>query len=127
MLEPGKVHYDEKGNPRCHICGKSYKKVLSHVWQKHGMSAEEYKKKFGLDLNKGLICEETRKTLQQHIKNNYNKVVTENLINKGKNTRFEKGSKGRTADQVSLQTLNRLKGSFKDYPGGRKIINEEDI
>lgn len=116
MLEKGKIHYDEKGYPRCHICGKSFKKVLTHVWQKHGMNEKEYKKEFELDAGKGIICQETREKLQQSIKSNYDVVVKQNLIKGGKSNRFTEGSAGRTRDKIRLQTKLVLKDNFM---GGR--------
>lgn len=104
MLEKGKVHYDDRGYPRCHVCGKSFKKVLTHVWQKHGMSADEYKEHYGLDAGKGIICDDTRAKLRAAVSRNYDKVVVENLLNKNEATQFKPGSGGRTRDKVRLQT-----------------------
>lgn len=104
----GEVTYDVKGNPVCHICGKSFKKVLSHVWQKHGISAKEYKYMFGLDTKKGIASEDTREKLRKSVKNNYDVVVEKNLNKRGKISRFSKGYKGRTRDMISEQTMRRL-------------------
>lgn len=105
----GKVEYDINGHPICHICGKGFKKVLSHVVQKHGITAYEYKRMFGLDTTKGIVCNETKVKLQEAVERHYHKVVTSNLLSNGASTRFKKGSEGRTIDMCSEQTLSRLK------------------
>lgn len=109
----GEVSYDKDGKVICHICGKAYDKVVSHVYYKHGMIAREYKRKFGLDVGKGLCSEETKEILRGHVKTYYDSVVMINLMENGSKTRFEKGSKGRTKDMVSEQTKRKLVNSFK--------------
>ncbi len=126
----GKVEYSEDGKVICHICGKSFNKLLTHVWQAHGLSEKEYKLKFGLDLYKGLISENTKLKLQEAVKNNYDLVVTQNLVKNGKKSRFEKGSSGRTIDKISPQTYERLKnqwwsGKFKKKEGESNEKNKE--
>ncbi|MFW5962663.1 MAG: MucR family transcriptional regulator [bacterium] len=69
------VKYDDRGYPICHICGKAYKKILTHVWQFHDLSEKEYKKKFGLDKYKGIVAEFTKKKLQKSVKEHYELVV----------------------------------------------------
>lgn len=32
----------------CHVCGRDYLSLQSHVWGAHGYTAEEYRKEFGL-------------------------------------------------------------------------------
>ena len=103
---PGEIMFDSDGKVICHICGKSFNKVLAHVWQKHGLSAKEYKIKFGLNATKGIVSESTREKCQ--------KVVVNNLINKGAATRFTVGSEGRTKDKLSLQSYKALVKRAKD-------------
>lgn len=107
--EIGEVAYDEEGRVICHICGRAFNKVLSHARQRHNISAKEYKKKFGLDLNKGLTSKSTKEALRKSVLKNYDKVVEENLIKNGEKTRFKEGHEGRTADKVSIQTKKRFK------------------
>ena len=104
----GEVVYDEEGKPICHICGRAFKKLASHAYNRHKISASDYKEMFGLNNTKGLIAESTREILREHSKNNYDKVVKENLIKKGENSRFKNGDKGRTKDKVRLQCRNVL-------------------
>lgn len=114
----GKVIYNEEGMPICPICAsdgtnkhgktKGYKKLLGHVWQMHGVSADEYKEMYGLDKNKGILCEETRKKHRENVINNYEKVVADNLLKKGQKSRFKENNKGRTKEQVSEETRMML-------------------
>jgi hypothetical protein len=114
----GEVKYDDKGLPLCHICGKSFRKLLNHVWQKHGIYEKEYKLTFGLDTGKGICCQETRERLQQAIKDNYDIVVSDNLLKNGSRTRFKSGGMGRTRDKLSEQSRRRLSDL------GRTIIHK---
>jgi len=102
----GQIEYNEEGLPKCEICGKYFKRVLNHVRMSHdGMTEKEYKKKFGLDLRKGMSAELSRKWNHLYSKT----VVRSNLLKDGRNTRFQKGHPGRTIDKVSPQTMKRLK------------------
>ncbi len=108
----GNIEYDIIGNPICEICGKAYSRVLSHVRQVHDMSARDYKKKFGLDLNKGICSKDSSAKTRKHTMSNYESVIKNNLLINGKKTQFKVGHKGRTIDKVSEQTLIRLKSNF---------------
>ena len=102
----------EKGKIQCQLCGKWYRKPMSHAWQIHGISEKEYKEHFGLE-RKGIIPEPDKEVLQEHVKNNFNLVVKINLLNKGKKTRFIKGDKRAGRYQRSETTLKRLKEQLK--------------
>lgn len=106
--EYGEIKYSPEGKPICHICCKAYDKVLAHVWQVHKLSAREYKRDYGLDVIKGIMSEESTEIARQRNKENYDLVVEENLLDKGEETRFKEGFKGRTRDQMSEQTRRRL-------------------
>lgn len=105
----GVVATNEKGEFICHICGKAYAKLGSHIVQSHGLPIKEYKKKFSLADSTSLCEKELKEHLRQSVIDNYDKVVTENLTNKGSASRFKKGCPGRTKDKVSLQTLAQLR------------------
>lgn len=109
----GEIKLNEDGKPICHICGKAYNKLLTHVWQIHGLSAREYKKEFGLDVIKGIMSEESTKIASNKAYENYDLVVKKNLIENGMKTRFIKGHKGRTKNMVSEQTLKALRKRLK--------------
>ena len=104
----GLVEKTTDGRLVCHICGKPFTKLGSHVVQKHGITSREYKEMYGLDVLKGLITDEHKQHLRTNNLRNYQKVVVENLIEKGKSTRFVLGGKGRTKDMVSEQTRRKL-------------------
>ena len=98
-----------RGKIACAICGKYYKKPISHAWQRHGVHEREYKASAGLDHKKGIIPAETREILREHIKDNYNVVVVKNLLTKGKRSRFVPNDPRAGRYQRSAQTLARLK------------------
>lgn len=104
----GEIVLNEKGNPICHICGEAHRKLMSHVWQIHGMSAYEYKVEFGLDRHEGIMSEESAKIARQRALEHMD-INEKNLLVGGASYRFSKGFEGRTRDKVSLQTMNRLK------------------
>lgn len=113
LPKKGEIEYDKNGLPKCHICGKSFKKLMSHVWQKHNMLSYEYKKHFGLETTKSIMWKGSVELARKRNLENYDKVVTENLLKKGQDTRFKKGHKGRTKDQVSLRTERKLKENWE--------------
>jgi hypothetical protein len=104
----GIIEYDEDGKPICEICHQSFHRVLFHVRQKHGMSAKEYKLTYGFDAIKGICSMESSEKSRLKVMDNYDKVVTQNLTQHGKDTRFIKGSKGRTKEKISEQSKIRL-------------------
>lgn len=100
----GEITYNEDGNPICHICGKAYKKVLSHAYHTHGILAYDYKVEFGLETSKGILSKESRDLILE----NNDGINIDKMIEAGKKTRFKKGYKGRTRDMVSPQTRKTL-------------------
>lgn len=105
----GEVIKDDYGGIICHICGKAYNKLGCHVRQAHKMTAEEYKKEFGLCTTRGLISDKSKEKARQRNLENFDKVVADNLIKKGVDTRYKKGDKGRTKDKVCIQLVNELR------------------
>lgn len=105
----GEVTYDKDGKPVCELCGNSYTRLMSHVWQKHNMLARQYKKRFGLNVSKSIISEESKRKSHDAVMKNYQSCVDSNLIRGGRATRYNKGHKGRTKDMVSAQDLKRIK------------------
>ena len=95
------------GQKKCLLCGKYYNKPLSHAWQVHQVNEREYKAMHGLDHKKGIVAEQTREILREHVKANYDLVVARNLLKGGKKSRF---TKGHTINYTrSPQTMERLK------------------
>ena len=85
----GELKYSEDGKPICHICGMAFDKVLSHVWQVHDMTEQEYKKQFGLETTKGIMSEKSTALARQRNEENYGVVVEENLLMAGEKTRLK--------------------------------------
>lgn len=102
----GEIHYDKNGKPICHICGKAYHKLMSHVVQKHGMTEREYKDEFSLDY-KGILSDVSRDKIRQATLTQYVTCVKVNLLEKGKGSRYDGSHKGKRK-RVSLQTVRRL-------------------
>lgn len=105
----GIIEYNNDGNPMCEICGLFFKRVLSHVWQKHEMNERDYKMTFGFDLIKGICSAKSSAKTRKSTLNNYEKCIRRNLNIRGKRTRFVPGEIGRTKDMVSEQTKNMLR------------------
>lgn len=110
----GNIEYDEEGNPKCEICGLHFKRVLTHVRQKHFIDEREYKKEYGFDLYKGICSKESSEKSREKVFENYDKCIEKNLIKKGGESRFKKGHEGRTKDKVSAQTKAMLKERLKE-------------
>lgn len=122
----GQMIYDNEDRPICHICGRAFNKLGQHVFNRHGMSADEYKELFELNRNVGLTSNKTKEKLQQAVKDNYDQVVVANLVNKGKHTRFNKNNKGRTKDKVRLQAYNMLCDRIKNINKARKLMIDKN-
>ena len=107
-MKHGVIEYTDQGKPICHICGKAFNKLGTHVYYTHNMLMRDYKKKFGLDLIKGIMSRESTMLARRRVYENYDQCITVNLKEKGIPTRYETGSKGRTKEFVSEQTRLRL-------------------
>ena len=44
----------------CLLCGRVFKQLIGHLYQIHGMTADEYKDMYGLPYRTGLSCEPTK-------------------------------------------------------------------
>ena len=119
----GEIDYSEDGKPICHVCGLAFDKVMSHVWQVHEMTENEYKKKFGLETTKGIMSEKSTKLARKQCLKNYALVCEENLLKNGVGTRFKKGSTGRTKEMVSEYTRRKLVARFKKKDRGDDKAN----
>lgn len=94
----------------CLICGKWYVQVCSHIYQVHGLTAREYREKYGLDVKKGLIPKWYKeKKGNIAIKNG----TANNILEAGKKFRFKKGDKRAGRYKRSKQTLERLRTQHK--------------
>ena len=100
--EKGRVEYTEDGKVICHICGRAYKRLGSHIKESHGMTIKEYKEQFGL-CAKAKTTEETYSSTMSKYAKKYH--MDEQLKRTGKNTRFKKGDKTRKGKPVRLQEI----------------------
>lgn len=90
LPKAGRVEYADNGDPICHICGEAHRKLGSHIAHKHFMTQNEYRDKFKLYRNTKLSNYEYRKKMLEYNNTYKEKVVKENLLEKGKKTRITK-------------------------------------
>ena len=103
LPERGRIAYDVNGRIVCHICGRAYTRLGSHIKESHGMTIEEYKEEFGL-------CKRTKTTEKSYSdKMHYNAIVNnmdKQLLEAGKNTRIKSGENYyRKNKKVRLQEI----------------------
>ena len=93
----GMVHYAPNGDTICHICGEAQRKLGSHIAHRHHMSQNEYRDMFELYHNTRLSNYEYINNMSKINNKHKDKVVKENLIKCGVNTRIshENGLSGR--------------------------------
>lgn len=103
LPDHGRVVCDSEGKPICHICGRSYKRLGSHIKESHKMTIDEYKAQFGLCAS----ARTTEKNYSQHMHNlAYKYNMPQRLIETGKGTRVKKGENTlRKGKQVRLQEI----------------------
>lgn len=100
--EHGRIEHDENGKVICHICGRAYTRLGSHVKESHKMNIRDYKEKFGLCVGSRTTEDNYSKTMRKlAYENNMDKM----LLETGKNTRFKKGDCLRKGKQVRLQEI----------------------
>lgn len=113
LPEPGRIQHDINGRVVCHICGRAYNRLGSHVKESHYMTIEAYKAKFGL-------CKraKTTESLYSHMMSKYAKEnkMDQQLIISGQATRIKLGqSDKRKGKQVCLQEiLDKRDRKFKE-------------
>jgi NMD protein affecting ribosome stability and mRNA decay len=113
LPEHGRIKYDANGKVICHICGRAYTRLGSHVKESHAMSIEEYKEKFGL-------CKRARTTESSYsqVMHNYAKEykMDERLLVVGQATRIKQGQTDmRKGKKVCLQEiLEKRDRKFKE-------------
>tara|TARA_B110000503_G_C7005862_1_gene353549 strand:+ start:509 stop:901 length:393 start_codon:yes stop_codon:yes gene_type:complete len=101
---------------KCPYCPQNppsfYNKLALHTVQRHNITAKELKSFLGLDNKKGLISQERKEILRQHVNNNRAKSIENNLLKKGQATRYKKGISNNY--KRSPQTLKRLQQHIKN-------------
>ena len=119
LPELGKVEHDHRGYVICHICGRAYKRLGSHIKEWHNMSIAEYKAKFELCNN----AKTTERNYSEHMHNlAYKYDMPHRLQITGYPTRIKKGQRDmRLGKKVRLQECinksERYKGRIKNYVG----------
>ena len=86
--DKGRIEYDNRGCVVCHICGRAYKRLGSHIKESHKMTIAEYKEAYGL-------CNNARTTETEYSNKMrdlaYKNGMVERLQKFGFNTRIQKG------------------------------------
>lgn len=113
---PGVLARDEQGKPICHICGRSYTRLGSHVKESHHMTIEEYKERFNLCRNAKTTAPEYSAVMRDHADRN---GMPDRLLEAGKGTRIKKGEtdkrKGKTcrAQETNERSRRNLEHNYK--------------
>lgn len=114
LPEAGKLEYDKNGKVICHICGRSFTRLGSHIKESHGMTIAEYKEEFGLCNHTKTTEKEYSQTMRESA---YKNGIVEQLIENGKSTRIQKGQTDKRKNKtVRLQEIlnKRNRGKGKD-------------
>ena len=91
----------------CPLCGLYYKALLTHVWQRHDMSAKEFKEEFIFAYKKSFILNDNKEAKRIGAL----KTVDNNLLEGGKATRYKKND-----PRTKINTYERL-GKKRYYRG----------
>lgn len=115
LPERGRIAHDINGKVVCHICGRAYKRLGSHVRESHDMTIDEYKKEFGLCRRAKTTESNYSAMMRIHADNN---GMKERLRKVGESTRIKTGdTKLRKNKEVRLQEILEK----KDRKGDRKL------
>lgn len=99
----GTIAYDEQGKVICHICGKSFVRLGSHIKENHEMTINEYKERFGLCKRTKTTEKSYSDTMSRYAKNN---GMDQQILQAGKTTRIQKGQVDkRKGKKVRLQEI----------------------
>ena len=93
------------GKTRCLICGAWVKAPAMHAWQKHRISARDYKKTFSLPYGKGLLPEDLKEVKKDYVFDN----GTVKNLKKGVHTRYKKGDARRLEGVKRRLELGQIK------------------
>lgn len=86
----GRIEHDANDKVICHICGRSYTRLGSHIKESHQMSISEYKEQFGLCSN----ARTTESAYSHHMSElAYEYDMPNQLKRAGESTRIKKGDK----------------------------------
>lgn len=109
----GEIRRGENGKVVCHICGRAFSKLGSHVNQVHDMTIREYKDKFSL-------CHRSKTTDRAYSekmhKHNLENSMDKKILEYGMSTRIKKGDKLRKGKKGTIQE-SLMKSNRKIYRG----------
>jgi hypothetical protein len=120
LPEKGVIAKDDRGYIVCHICGKAYKRLGSHIKESHNMTILEYKAEFGL-------CNNARTTENNYSKHMHNLAykhdMPKQLIKTGVATRVKPGDKHlRKGKKVRLQECIDKRVRMRRYFNDQRTI-----
>lgn len=82
----GEITQDERGFVICHICGRAYKRLGSHIKESHNLTIAEYKEMFGLCNN----AKTTERSYSMKMRESaYRNCMPQRLQQAGFNTRIK--------------------------------------
>lgn len=112
LPEHGRIKHDTNGKIICHICGRAYSRLGSHIRESHNMTIKEYKEMYGLCARSRTTANDYSETMRTYA---YHYKMDEQLLEVGKDTRFKKGdATARKNKQVRLQeVLDKRDRKFK--------------
>jgi len=113
------ARYDQPwvGKIQCAICGRYYKRVCSHVYQRHDMTTREYKEYLWLDVGKWIISESLSDRMRESaIENN----MWDQLKRVWVSTRWSENNPPPKYVR-SLETQERLKHQWKNTPSNKSL------
>jgi len=115
----GKVEYDDNLDAfKCEICGKWFHSLSHHVHFIHGITINEYRKRFGLAKSTPLISYFER---QKHREREIKKGTFRRLKSRPS---FKKGDNTIQKYKRSAETLIYLKERFYKIAKNKKIDNK---
>lgn len=94
----GTIKHDNRGYIICHMCGRAYKRLGSHIKESHNMTINDYKIKFGL-CNNSKTTEAKYSSFMRNLAYKYD--MPNRLIETGKETRIKKGEKDKRLGKKS--------------------------
>jgi len=86
----GKLMIAPDGKVICHICKKQFHDVAKHARQKHDISADDYRERFGLNKGQSLISQESAEKRREAVLR-YPEII-KRFTENGLNTRLKKGT-----------------------------------
>jgi len=91
---------------QCRICGEWFYHPMSHCFNAHGILSRDYKKRFGLDVSKGLLCPDLKKVMSNNVLSHPEIIAKLQKI--GEKVRYKKGDCRAGNYERSEQTLKML-------------------